>query len=236
MAFATVERNNRRSIPNDVAALVSKRLVFAAETNEGARLNEARIKALTGGDEVSARFLNQEWFTFVPVLKPWLSVNHLPRVGDLTYGFWRRVRLIPFARQFRGDAADKHLADTLRAEAQGILAWVVLGAVEWYSRGLDPVPESVLAATAAYERESDELGEFAAERLFINDSASAKAGALFKEYCVWADERGMKRDDRLSSTGFGRRMGQRFRKTSDRYGTTYRGVGLRAPELEEPGA
>ena len=231
--FATFEQSARRGIPNDVAALDGRRLIVAAEANENTRLNEARIKALTGGDTVSARFLNNEFFEFRPVLKPWLAVNHLPRVGDLSYGFWRRVRLIPFNRQFKGETADKHLVETLRCEAWGILAWMVRGAVEWYSRGLDPAPEAVLAATAAYQHESDELGEFIAERLFINEACTAKAGQLFKAYSAWTDDRGMKRDDRLSATAFGRRMGQRFRKATDRSGTTYHGVGLRLEEQSD---
>lgn len=235
MPFATVEEGTRRSIPNDVAALVSRRFVIASETKENRRLNEARIKELTGGDAVTARFLNQEWFTFQPVLKPWLAVNHLPRVGDLSYGFWRRVRLIPFNRQFKGELAEKHLEETLKAEAPGILAWVVRGAVEWFKRGLDPVPEAVLAATSKYEKESDELGEYLSERLFVHDGCTAKAGQLYKDYTSWADDRGLRKDDRLTATAFGRRMGERFRKTSDRHGTTYHGVGLRVADGEGAG-
>jgi putative DNA primase/helicase len=228
MPFSTVEEGTRRPIPNDVAALVSRRFVIASETKENRRLNEARIKELTGGDAVTARFLKNEWFTFQPTLKPWLCVNHLPKVQDLSYGFWRRVRLVPFNRQFKGEQAEKHLDDTLKAEAPGILAWIVRGAVEWFKRGLDPVPEAVLAATRQYEKESDELGEYVAERLFIGDTFTAKAGLLFKDYSSWCDERGMKKEDRLNSTAFGRRMGQRFRKDTDRKGTTYHGVGLPA--------
>ena len=228
MPFSTVEEGTRRSIPNDVAALVNRRLVFASETKQDRRLNEARIKELTGGDAITARFLKAEWFTFQPILKPWLAVNHLPRVEDLSFGFWRRVRCVPFTRQFKGDADDKHLRDTLKAEAPGILAWIVRGAVEWYRRGLTPIPDAVQAATDQYQRESDDLGEFVTERLFVGEAFTAKAGALFKDYSSWADERGMRKDDHLTATMFGRRMAKRFRKTSDRNGTTYHGVGLRA--------
>jgi putative DNA primase/helicase len=121
--FSSFERQHQSSIPNDLAALVGRRLVTSSETNEGTRLNEARMKALTGCDPITARFLHAEFFTFTPVAKYWLAVNHKPVVGDDSVGFWRRVRLIPFTRQFRGAAADKTLQGALEAELPGILAW-----------------------------------------------------------------------------------------------------------------
>ncbi|HXH21600.1 MAG TPA: phage/plasmid primase, P4 family [Dehalococcoidia bacterium] len=120
--FSTFELQNRTTIPNDVAPLASKRLVTAAETNDGTRLNEARLKALTGGDPISARFLHREYFSFIPEAKYWLAVNYRPRVDDLSYGFWRRVRLVPFTCTFIGNQ-DKHLAAKLVRELPGILAW-----------------------------------------------------------------------------------------------------------------
>jgi putative DNA primase/helicase len=122
MPFATIEMKDRSAIPNDLAALVNRRFVMASETNDGARLNEARVKALTGCDPVTARFLHGEFFTFEPLAKFWLSVNHKPIVRDDSYGFWRRIRLIPFTQRFD---VDPSLADQLHAEAAGILAWCV---------------------------------------------------------------------------------------------------------------
>ena len=78
-------------IPNDLAALVSKRLVTAIELKESARLSEERIKSLTGGDPISCRFLHKEWFSYIPEYKIWLGVNHKPRVSDTTFSFWRRM-------------------------------------------------------------------------------------------------------------------------------------------------
>ncbi|MCH7728973.1 MAG: hypothetical protein IH991_21190, partial [Planctomycetes bacterium] len=118
MPFTTLEMNRRSSVPNDLAALVDRRLVTSSETNEAVRLNEGRVKALCGGDPITARFLNREFFTFHPVAKFWLGVNHKPRVTDDSHGFWRRVRLIPFTRQF---PLDKTLESQLNAEAPGIL-------------------------------------------------------------------------------------------------------------------
>ncbi|MDZ4278289.1 MAG: phage/plasmid primase, P4 family, partial [Dehalococcoidia bacterium] len=157
--FSTFELDKRASIPNDVAALAGRRLVTSSETNEGTRLNEARLKALTGGDAMTARFLHGEFFTFEPVAKFWLAVNHRPLVTDDSYGFWRRVRLIPFTRVFKGEEDDQQLAETMRAELPGILAWAVRGALEWRRRGLAP-PDAVLLATETYRSDSDPLAPF----------------------------------------------------------------------------
>jgi putative DNA primase/helicase len=137
--FATFELSNRNSIPNDLAALAGARLVTSSETNDGSRLNEARFKALSGGDPITARFLNAEFFTFVPEAKFWLAVNHRPRVEDLSHGFWRRVRLVPFTRTFDADQ-DKGLPAKLLRELPGILSWAVNGCLAWQREGLDAPP------------------------------------------------------------------------------------------------
>ncbi len=224
--FSTIEINNRPSIPNDLAALVGRRFVTANESAETARLNESRVKALSGGDALTARFLNHEFFTFTPTLKLWASVNHLPRVTDLSYGFWRRVRLIPFTVQFAGQAIDKDLDRKLRAEGPGILAWIVRGAVAWAQKSLDPAPECVLAATETYRQESDPLGEFVAERCVVGAECRVGATAFYKEYTTWCDGRSIRERERLSSTAFGRRMAEKFEKDHGKSGTLYRGVGL----------
>ena len=108
-------------IPNDVAALVSKRLVTALELKENARINEERIKSMTGGDPINARFLHREWFTYTPEYKIWLAVNHKPKVSDTTYSFWRRIRLIPFNAIFENEKDDKKLKEKLLNELPGIL-------------------------------------------------------------------------------------------------------------------
>ncbi len=138
--FATFEAQARAAIPNDLAAMVDRRLVTSSETSEQSRLNEARMKMLTGGDPVTARFLNHEFFTFTPVAKFMLAVNHKPHVRDYSMGFWRRLRLIPFEAQFQGDAADRELDRKLLAELPGVLAWAVRGCLEWQQRPLGKLP------------------------------------------------------------------------------------------------
>ena len=224
-AFSTFELFDNRSGSNDVAALAGKRLVTASETREAARLNEARVKSLTGGDPITARFLYGEFFTFQPKAKLWLGVNRLPRVSDDSYGFWRRIRLIPFTRVFDKSRADPRLIDTLRVEADGILAWAVRGCLAWQKRGLEP-PELVTAATEEYQRDSDPLQNFLAEECLIAPDAHCTAASLFKAYAEFAERSGEKP---MKVNAFGRRLTERG-FTKQRAGTsrnlTYFGIGL----------
>jgi putative DNA primase/helicase len=224
--FATFEHLERGGIPNDVAALAGKRLVTAGETRESARLNEERIKALTGGDPITARFLHAEFFTFLPRLKLWLAVNHRPRVGDDSYGFWRRIRLIPFSRTFDRERQDPRLGEVLQGEAEGILAWAVRGCREWQRRGLEP-PDAIKTATEEYQSENDPLVNFMAECCIVEADARCAAGDLYKAYVAHCDEYGEKRP--LSAQGFGRRLSERgfTRKRSEEGGkVAYAGIRL----------
>lgn len=232
--FSTFELDRRASIPNDVAALCGRRLVTSSETNEGTRLNEARLKALTGGDPMTARFLHGEFFTYEPAAKLWLAVNHRPVVTDDSYGFWRRVRLIPFLRVFSGEEDDQQLRATLLAELPGILAWAVRGALEWQTRGLAP-PDAVQVATESYRSESDPLAQFIDERCVVGPGYQVGAAAAFKAYTDWASAQGISERERLSNKAFGTRMTSRFEKTKGKKGRTYLGIGLLADVAEPEG-
>jgi putative DNA primase/helicase len=227
--FSTFELARRGSIPNDVAALCGKRLVTSSETTRALRLNEGRVKSLTGGDPITARFLNKEFFTFEPQFKLWLAVNDLPRVEDTSHGFWRRVRLVPFNVRFEGASEDRFLRYVLREEYPGILAWAVCGCKEWQVAGLEP-PASVVEATADYQAESDPLAEFIATRCVESPEACVMGAAFYGEYLDWAHEQHVREQDKLSSRRFGEEMARRFTKgqerVANRVGMVYRGVGL----------
>ena len=222
MPFATIEMHSRSGIPNDLAALMNRRFVIASETNDGARLNEARVKALTGCDPITARFLHGEFFTFEPVGKFWLSVNHKPVVRDDSLGFWRRIRLIPFTERFD---VNPSLADNLETEASGILAWCVAGCLAWQRDGLHP-PAVVTEATRAYEEDSDPLAAFLDEACDRDPEATVGARQLFEHYRVWAEQHGLGDRERLSATMFGRKMSERLTATKGRGGKVYFGLSI----------
>jgi putative DNA primase/helicase len=224
MPFATIESQQRAGIPNDLAALRGRRFVISSETNDGTHLNEARVKALTGCDPITARFLHCEFFTFTPVAKFWLAVNHKPIVRDDSYGFWRRMRLIPFARTFD---VDRGLADRLRAELPGILAWAVRGALVWQANGLF-APTAVIQATEEYEMDSDPLVSFLSEACEM--AGQSRARDLYRHYCGWADLNALSPKERLSSTAFGLKMAERFGRKRTSLGVTYLGVSALRPQ------
>ncbi len=217
----------------ELAALAGKRVVTAIETNEGVRLNEALIKALTGNDPLTARHLYEREVTFTPEARFFLAFNHKPRVTDDSFGFWRRVRFIPFEQQFDPEA-EPDLPEKLEAELPGILAWAVRGCLAWRERGLKP-PARVVAATAAYREESDPLGDFVRERCEEGEAFSVIASEFYLAYKAWAEEQGYSERERLTATAFGRRMGERYHRDNARV-RVYHGIrlGTSPPTPDKP--
>jgi putative DNA primase/helicase len=224
LPFSAFELHSRASIPNDIAKIVGKRFVTASETGETQQLNESRVKALTGRDPVTARFLYGDFFTFQPVAKFWLAANHKPKVNDDSEGFWRRLHLIPFTASFIG-REDKTLKDRLRLEAAGILAREVQGCLAWQREGLNP-PNAVRAATKAYRDEADLLAPFFDARCVLHPAAKVQASKLFASYQGWCDECQMRDRERLSLRDFGTRLKKQFASDDGRH-VFYKGIGLR---------
>jgi len=217
---------------NDQAGLVGRRVVSASETAEGSHLNEARLKAMTGGDPITARFLNREFFTFYPSCKIWLSVNHQPQVADDSLGFWRRVRLIPFERTFAGPEVDPDLGIKLADELPGILAWATQGAVEWYANGLQ-APACVGTQTAAYQREQDPLDAFLTAACDVGVDYQVGTKELMAAYGYWADSNNLRGRERMTTTKLGRLLTGRFKFRPTVYGKVYHGLQVRPPR--QPG-
>lgn len=213
-----------------LAVLAGARLVTCAETREGTRLNEQRLKALShGNDRMSAAFKYGHEFSFTPCAKLWLALNHKPRVQDDSSGFWRSVRLLPFNRVFDPED-DPNLGATLLAERAGTLAWLVRAARDWYATGLPRVPE-VLDATQAWEREANPLGDWLEARCREDESYQATALALWESYLDWCDEERIPERERLSRRAFGARLTTRWGKAvsarqEGRVVRVYRGVAL----------
>ncbi|MCP3800212.1 phage/plasmid primase, P4 family [Allokutzneria sp. A3M-2-11 16] len=169
-----------------LAALRGVRLAVLSELSDGLRLNEALLKQITAGDPVVARELYRGQFVFTPQALLVLATNYKPDVRGQDDGFWRRTRLIPFSREFTAAQRDSGLAGRLLAEAPGILAWAVRGAVEWYTDGLAE-PASVRAAVAEYRRASDSLDGFLPGVLVRDPDAEIPLDQAFTAYLDWID-------------------------------------------------
>lgn len=222
--FQTFEHKQQSSTGQEIVALRGKRVVMSSETNEGTRLNEARIKAITGGDEITGRFLYERaTITFTPTFKIWLAANHKPTITGGDEGIWRRVRLVPFMVSFPKDKRDPHLEDTLMAELPGVLAWAVRGAMAWHQQGLGE-PLIVEEATREYRDESDVLGQFLHECAIEQQGATAKSSLLYEAYQKWMGENGFYA---LSSVRFARSMKERgYEKKHTMTGNVWLDLGL----------
>lgn len=188
---ATFVGRKEGGIPNDLAALAGVRLVVCSETPEGGGLDEGLVKAVTGGDLISARFLNREFFTFKPRFKLWFLTNHKPIIKGADDGIWRRIRLVPFEQKILDHEKDKGLPEKLKAEACGIMRWALEGLAEWRRIGLSP-PAVVTEATAEYRKDMDILGGFLADRCTMGETLVAPNKDVYLAYKSWAEDQGLR--------------------------------------------
>jgi len=173
-------------IPNDIARLNGARFVSAVEISMGKKLDEAQIKQLTGGDQVVARFLRQEFFEFRPSFKIFISSNYKPEIRGVDHGIWRRIYLIPFNVSIPNEEIDSRLPEKLLSELPGILAWAVRGCLEWQREGLNP-PEKIREATASYREEMDILSAFFEDRCELKAELKIPLADLYSNYRRWSE-------------------------------------------------
>lgn len=171
----------------DLAMLMGARLVTASETSAGKRLDDQRIKMLTGGDKISARFMRQDNFTFKPQFKLFFVGNHQPELRDVDKAMRRRILMVPFV--VTPKVVDMQLAEKLKAEWPAILAWMITGCREWQFDGLQP-PECVTAATRDYFEREDAYGSWLEECVEVDPTGRASTAELFQSWQEWANPRG----------------------------------------------
>jgi putative DNA primase/helicase len=201
--FSTFEKKYGNTPSNDLARLHTVRLVTSSETNKDKILDEGRLKAITGGDSVTARFLNREYFTYYPKYKIWLAVNDLPTVEDKSKGFWRRIRVIPFRVLFEDKSDDKNLETTLKKELPGIMNWVIEGNEKYQKEGLKP-PKEVILATQEYHHQFDIVSEWLDDTIIKQTGSTIGATDLYNKFKEW--QKIEYPDEELSQRAFGLRV------------------------------
>lgn len=166
------------------------RLVTASETEEGRAWAESRIKQMTGGDPITARFMRQDFFTFQPQFKLFIAANHQPALHSVDAATRRRFNIVPFVR--KPASPDRELESKLRGEAPAILRWMIDGCLNWQRSGLQR-PASILEATETYFAEQDVFGQWLKDACRIepdNRSLSDFIADLFKSWTEYAEASG----------------------------------------------
>ena len=176
--------------PTDMAGLRGARFVAAIETEQGRRWAESKLKNLTGGDKISARFMRQDFFEFFPQFKLVVAGNHKPAIRNIDEAMKRRLHLIPFTITVPPERRDKHLQQKLLAERDGILAWAVQGCLDWQRLGKLAPPQQVVDATEEYFEAEDALGRWMEERCLRERNAKALTAELFNDWKQWAEAAG----------------------------------------------
>lgn len=175
--------------PTDLAGLRGARFVASIETEQGRRWNESKVKAITGGDKVSARFMRQDFFEYVPQFKLVIAGNHKPSIRNVDEAMKRRLHLIPFTVTVPPERRDGRLTERLLAERDGILAWAVEGCLAWQRDGLKP-PACVVSATEEYFEAEDALGQWIEERCLLAKTHREGVSELFADWREWAERAG----------------------------------------------
>lgn len=181
MRLFTASKYERHA--TELAALAGARLVVASETERGQAWAEARIKALTGGDPVRARFMRQDEFEFLPTWQLLLVGNHRPKLQTVDDAMRRRMAMIEFPH--RPKRVNKNLQEELKAEGPAILRWAIDGCLDWQREGL-PRPASVQLATETYLSEQDDFGNWLKENCEMSLRAAEPASLLFMDWEQYA--------------------------------------------------
>jgi putative DNA primase/helicase len=201
--------------PTELARLNGARMVLCSEVNQSDKFDEAKIKHLTGGDAITARFMRQDDFSFVPSHKLWLTGNFQPAVEAGGPGFWRRLRLIPFDNTVDSKREVTGLSGTLIGQHGGaVMAWIVAGAVTYLRHGLME-PDSVRIATDEYAHEQDSVARFIEDCCYLSQSDQVKTNTkhVRDAYVTYCRDQDL---TPLTQHTFGRILRTRYRVTLHR--------------------
>jgi len=188
-AVLHADKNKGRGATPELVQLRGKRLGYISENDDDRVLDEGRIKALSGSGKTNARDLYESNAVFVNTTKIWFDLNTLPKFNGVDDGIARRPRVIPFDWRVPPERKDRRLPEKLLAEAQGILAWIVQGAVAWNRDGLAAPPE-VEYATREYVDEQNHLPAFFRDCYGLDQMGLVTASTLQQDYSGWCAAHG----------------------------------------------
>jgi putative DNA primase/helicase len=193
-ATATLMANQRQGVGDDLMYLAGARMITISETDRNQSLAEAKLKQMTGGDEITARVLWGSYTTFKIVGKIFVATNNLPKVNGRDHGIFRRFQIVPFNRTFQSHEQDKALPDKLEAELSGILNWAIRGCLDWQEQGLNP-PQIVKDQLDHYQQDMDTVAKFVDAQLVLDPASKIQSSELYQEYRSWCQRMGYNLQD-----------------------------------------
>lgn len=222
----------KRNVKPEKAEIKGKRLIIAAELEEGTRLNTSMVKQLCSTDEITAEKKYKDPFNYVPTHTLVLYTNHLPKVGAADAGTWRRLIVIPFNARIEGSGDVKNYAERLfETSAPAVMAWICEGARRAIEAGfrLTP-PKAVADAIQSYREGNDWLGMFLEECCEQGSSLTQRSGELYQEYRAFCARTG---EFTRSTTEFYAALSNAgFRKRKLKTGSIVYGLRVRPEFLE----
>ena len=223
---------NNRNVKPELAEARGKRLLIAAELEEGMRLNTSTVKQLCSTDEVFAERKYKDPFSYVPTHSLVLYTNHLPKVGAIDNGTWRRIIIIPFEATIDGSSDIKNYADYLFTHAGGaILSWIIKGAQKVIEKDYKlEVPEKVEKAVSSYRENNDWMGHFLDECCVLGKDLTEKSGELYRKYREFC----MSTNEHVRSTTefYAALTTNGFSKYKTQKGSFIRGLNIKSDFLE----
>lgn len=221
-AMDTFTSSKFHSHPTELAMLKGARLVTASETEEGRAWAEARVKALTGGDPITARFMRKDFFTYQPHFKLLFAGNHQPTLNSVDPAMRRRFNMLPFLND--PPEPDHMLEEKLKEEAPRILGWALRGCIDWQKHGLGR-PDSVAVATNEYFEDQDVFGQWLEERCDQGPRLFEMPAVLFRDWGNFTKAAGEDAGTMVSFTGRLKKGGFRSKRTM--YMRSYQGLALK---------
>jgi len=199
--------------------LKGARLAFCSEIAEGAKLDEATMKKLTGGDPVNAKLLYKNPIQFDPSHTLVMLTNHLPKVRGDDPATWRRILAVPFDHTVPEAERDGQLPERLKKTPDAVLAWLWSGWLDYQRNGLNP-PETVLAATRKYQLDSDTVARFIADESVVCDGHGTVGSAdLYRAFVTWSKGEGEPTEltnkafsEAVETRGYSRKHGNKGKK------------------------
>jgi putative DNA primase/helicase len=216
--------------PTEVADLCGARCVFSVETEREKKLAEAKVKELTGGDSIKARFLYGNYFQFEKTWTIMLITNHKPVISGSDAGIWRRVRLIPWTVRIaeKDKMSQEEVIELLSDELPAILNWMIAGFIDVLN-DRNWIADQVRAATEEYKHEQDKLAGFLDE--MTEKGGSTGSSDMYQAYCSYCEQVG---DNYYKQRTFSKMMKERgFDIDRTRDGSVFRGIRLKGDKPEE---